>query len=189
MSPEQAMGRVDLIDHRSDQWALSCLVWHMLSGRLPFWQPDVSGILDQVIQHEPTPLAPEFAGLIPREVDKVLRRALSKKREDRFPTITAFARAFEAAAGEAPAPAARPAAAAPGRGAVPVARREPAKSWSARWMVLGILVVLAAAGWMFRVEITSSTWWPEDLPRARGAHSAGGPTIVPDDGQHRRPRH
>src|SRR6187455_706019 len=65
MSPEQAMGRVDLIDHRSDQWALSCLVWHMLSGRLPFWQPDVSGILDQVIQHEPTPLAAEFAGLIP----------------------------------------------------------------------------------------------------------------------------
>ena len=188
------MGRVDLIDHRSDQWALSCLVWHMLSGRLPFWKPDVSGILDQVIQHEPTPLAPEFAGLIPREVDKVLRRALSKKREDRFPTITAFARAFEAAAADAPAPVAAPPALAPGRPAVPAPRREPAdgrrpstaKSWSGRWMALGILVVLAAAGWMFRVEITSSKWWPEDLPRARGAHSAGGPTIVPDG---RPPRH
>ena len=39
MSPEQAAGRVDLIDHRSDQWALACLAWHMLSGRLPFWKP------------------------------------------------------------------------------------------------------------------------------------------------------
>ena len=86
MSAEQAAGRVDLIDHRSDQWALACLAWHMLSGRLPFWKPDVSAILNQVITAEPTPLAPEFAGLIPRDVDKVLRRALSKKREDRFPT-------------------------------------------------------------------------------------------------------
>src|SRR4029079_1021596 len=109
MSPEQAAGRVDLIDHRSDQWALACLTWHMLSGRLSFWKPDVSGILNQVIQDDPTPLAPEFAGLIPREVDKVLRRVFSKKREDRFPTINAFARAFEAASSGAPVRASAPA--------------------------------------------------------------------------------
>src|SRR3954464_1679537 len=33
MAPEQAAGRVDQVDHRSDQWALACLAWHMLSGR------------------------------------------------------------------------------------------------------------------------------------------------------------
>src|SRR6185436_14962136 len=106
MAPEQAAGRVDQVDHRSDQWALACLAWHMLSGRLPFWQPEVHAILEQVIQGEPTPLARELAHCIPREVDKVLRRALSKRREDRFPTITAFARAFEAAAGGVSVPAA-----------------------------------------------------------------------------------
>src|SRR6185295_18733041 len=47
MSPEQAAGRVDQIDHRSDQWALACLAWHMLSGRLPFWRPEVHAILEQ----------------------------------------------------------------------------------------------------------------------------------------------
>jgi hypothetical protein len=35
---------------------------------------------------------------VPAEVETVLRRALSKRREDRFPTVTAFAQAFEEAA-------------------------------------------------------------------------------------------
>ena len=65
---------------------------------MPTWKPEVSALLKPVITEEPTPLVPEIARTIPREVDKVLRRALSKKREDRYPTITAFARAFEAAA-------------------------------------------------------------------------------------------
>src|SRR5436190_8619409 len=59
MAPEQAAGRVDWVDHRSDQWALACLTWHMLSGQLPFWQPDVNAILNQVVAGEPTPLSPE----------------------------------------------------------------------------------------------------------------------------------
>jgi len=184
MSPEQAAGRVDLIDHRSDQWALACLTWHMLSGRLPFWKPDVSGILNQVIQDDPTPLAPEFAGLIPREVDKVLRRVFSKKREDRFPTINAFARAFEAAASGAPVRASAPA---EGRRGPAMA---PARGGSAVRFSLGVLVVLAAAaGWMFRVEITSSKWWPDALPRAGGAESSAAAKAGPDDGdrRHRRP--
>jgi serine/threonine-protein kinase len=182
MAPEQAAGRVDQIDHRSDQWALAVLAWHMLSGRLPFWKPDVNGILNQVIAEDPTPLAPEFAGLIPREVDKVLRRVFSKKREDRYPTINAFARAFEAAAGAAPA---RPAAA-PAR--APQQSRRPQPKRTGLWISVAFVVLLAAAAaaWMFRVEITSSEWWPEELPRATGAQPAGGSKLAPDDGAHRR---
>jgi len=167
MAPEQAAGRVDQVDHRSDQWALACLAWHMLSGRLPFWQPDVNAILNQVIAGEPTPLAPEFARTIPREVDKVLRRALSKRREDRFPTITAFARAFEAAAaGVSVSPRAQ-------------ARGQAAQAPSGRtlrWLMLAVAALaIAGAGWMFRSEIMSSPWWP-GAPAARGAHSVEDPT-------------
>jgi serine/threonine-protein kinase len=183
MSPEQAAGRVDLIDHRSDQWALACLAWHMLSGRLPFWKADVSGILNQVITGEPTPLAPEFAGLIPRDVDKVLRRVFSKKREDRFPTINAFARAFEAAAAGAVQ---RPPTPAAGRRVAPVVASAPPRT--GLWFALGVLVVAAAtAGWMFRVEITSASWWPDGLPRADGAQSSTGAKATPDDRRQRRP--
>jgi serine/threonine protein kinase len=112
MAPEQAAGKVDEIDHRSDQWSLSCIAWHMLVGRQPFVGPDVNTILHQVMNGEPPPLPPNMAGLLPGQVEQVLRRALSKRQQDRFPTITAFARAFEAAApsGQA-APANQPAAA------------------------------------------------------------------------------
>ena len=97
MAPEQAAGRVDQIDHRSDQWALACLAWHMLSGRLPFWKPDVNAILNQVIAAEPTPLAPRARAPASRaRWTRCCGGRCRRSREDRFPTITAFARAFEA---------------------------------------------------------------------------------------------
>ena len=58
MAPEQASGRIDWIDHRTDQWALAVLAWHMLSGRLPFWKPEVNLILNQVIQRGADAAAP-----------------------------------------------------------------------------------------------------------------------------------
>jgi serine/threonine-protein kinase len=197
MAPEQAAGRIDWIDHRTDQWALAVLAWHMLSGRLPFWKPEVHEILNQVITGDPTPLAPEFAPLIPREVDKVLRRALTKKREDRYPTINAFARAFEAAAATAPARREAPAeAAAPAAAPRDDRARSRPRSPEPRgggWLLplLVIALAVAAAGWYFRVEITSSEWWPAGLPRVQGTRPGGDPTIAPQrsgDSEHARRR-
>jgi serine/threonine-protein kinase len=98
MAPEQAAGKVDEIDHRSDQWSLACIAWHMLVGQQPFVGPDVNTILHQVMNGEPPPLGPALAPLLPGQVESVLRKALSKRQIDRFPTITAFAKAFSAAA-------------------------------------------------------------------------------------------
>ena len=98
MAPEQAAGKVDEIDHRSDQWSLACIAWHMLVGQQPFVGPDVNAILHQVMNGEPPPLGPALAPLLPGQVESVLRKALSKRQIDRFPTITAFAKAFSAAA-------------------------------------------------------------------------------------------
>src|ERR1017187_10128703 len=36
MSPEQAAGMTDAIDHPADQWALACITWEMLCGHTPF---------------------------------------------------------------------------------------------------------------------------------------------------------
>jgi serine/threonine protein kinase len=96
MSPEQAQGRVEEIDHRTDEWALACIAWEMLCGRCPFTGEDVASLLYQVVHENPPPLAAMVPGLRP-EVEEVLRCALAKKREDRFASVGAFARALETA--------------------------------------------------------------------------------------------
>jgi len=97
MSPEQATGLIEEIDHRADQWALGCITWEMLSGHAPFIADDMAALFYQVINMEPHPLSRRAPGL-PPEVESVLRRALAKQPADRYPSIKDFARAFEAAA-------------------------------------------------------------------------------------------
>ncbi|MBN2576678.1 MAG: serine/threonine protein kinase [Deltaproteobacteria bacterium] len=97
MSPEQAAGRVDETDHRADQWALACIVWEMLSGRTPFVADDTSPLFYQITNLDPEPLA-KHAPDLPPDLEPVLRRALSKRPPDRYPTIRDFSRAFEEAA-------------------------------------------------------------------------------------------
>jgi serine/threonine-protein kinase len=97
MSPEQATGLIEEIDHRTDQWALGCIVWEMLSGHAPFIADDMGALFYQLINLDPHPLARRAPGL-PPEVEPVLRRALAKRVADRYPSIKDFSRAFEAAA-------------------------------------------------------------------------------------------
>jgi eukaryotic-like serine/threonine-protein kinase len=173
MAPEQAEGRQDAIDHRSDQWSLACLAWFASTACLPFTGPDVNAILNQVIAAVPTPVGPE-APQIPAEVDKVLRRALSRDRADRFPTIRAFARAFEAGASgvssdDAPdrrtatPPRAVVVEAAEGR-AVEASgagqrprRRGGGRMWLAIVAALAV-AILGGAGWLLRDQPPLSTW-------------------------------
>jgi len=102
MSPEQASGMVDEIDHRADEWALGCIAWEMLLGRCPFTADDAAALFYQIISLEPQPLTPRVPGL-PAAVEPVLRRALSKRPAERFPSIRDFARTLEAAAFSRPA--------------------------------------------------------------------------------------
>ena len=97
MSPEQATGLIEEIDHRADQWALGCITWEMLSGHAPFIAEDMAALFYQVINMDPHPLSRRAPGL-PADVEPVLRRALAKRPADRFPSIKDFSRAFETAA-------------------------------------------------------------------------------------------
>ena len=176
MAPEQAEGRQDAIDHRSDQWSLACLAWFASTACLPFTGPDVNAILNQVISAVPTPVSPG-APRISAEVDQVLRRALSRHRADRFPTIRAFARAFEAAASGVGRPAVStrgapppPAAAAVGaaeprlpktRGAAGEKPRRRGGVRVGRWLAVAAalaVAVLGGAGWLIRGQPPISTW-------------------------------
>jgi serine/threonine protein kinase len=102
MSPEQATGMVEEVDHHADQWALACIAWEMLLGRGPFVADDVAAILYQIINLDPHPMAPRVPGL-PPAIERVLRRALSKRPAERCSSMREFSRAFEAAAFSRPA--------------------------------------------------------------------------------------
>lgn len=97
MSPEQARGKMDLLDHRADQWALACITWQMLAGEAPFQGDDVNAVLYQVCHEEPPSLLSRVPGL-PREVETVLRRAMAKSHVERFHSIGEFAHALRCAA-------------------------------------------------------------------------------------------
>jgi serine/threonine protein kinase len=96
MSPEQASGRGGDVDHRSDQWALACTTWRMVSGYPPFHGSNLDGLLNSIVHGEPPPLL-DLAPELPADLDRVLRRALSKQRSFRFNSVSAFMRALEGA--------------------------------------------------------------------------------------------
>ncbi len=98
MAPEQALGKTAAVDHRGDQFSLAVITYEMLTGVLPFAADEVMEVLQRVIRDTPSApsaLRPE----LPRELDGVLLQALSKRPEDRFPTIMDFAEALNVAGG------------------------------------------------------------------------------------------
>jgi eukaryotic-like serine/threonine-protein kinase len=105
MSPEQAEGRVDDVDERTDQWALACIAWECLTGACPFVGESVPSILFQIVHKQPPALLPQVSGL-PAQVEQVLLHALAKDKNQRFPSVAEFTEALDAAmasAGLAPA--------------------------------------------------------------------------------------
>ncbi|HLI72128.1 MAG TPA: protein kinase [Ktedonobacteraceae bacterium] len=98
MAPEQWSGNPVFA---SDQYALAVMAYEMLVGRPPF-----RGSMEQLMYHHftaPPPAPGRFNPRLPAALDAVLLRALSKKPEERFPSIADFASAFvEAASQSAP---------------------------------------------------------------------------------------
>ncbi len=155
MAPEQAEGRQDHIDHRTDQWSLACVAWVALTGCLPFAGPDPNATLNQVISAVPTPPAPGAPPLAP-EIEAVLRRALSKRSLDRFPDdpgVRPLLRGRRCPRSARPSPFNAAPAALPAR---EPPRRRPAAGLA---ILLAIsLPILAGAAWFLRDRPPVSTY-------------------------------
>ncbi len=92
MAPEQIQAHPH---PASDQYALAITIYEWLCGERPFY----GSFTEIAIKHSVTPpLALRERGVnIPMEVEQIIFKALSKEPRDRFPTVHAFAEAFEQA--------------------------------------------------------------------------------------------
>lgn len=91
MSPEQACGRTDEIDVRTDVYALGVILFELIAGRLPFELPaDRYEAVEMIV----TALPPRLNALrpdVPRDLAAVVDAALAKSKERRYDSVAAFA--------------------------------------------------------------------------------------------------
>ncbi len=93
MSPEQFMGQV--VDARSDIYSAGVMLYQMLTGERPF-EGGLSAIMHKALNTEP-PAPSQISVTVPRSMDAVVRQAMAKRPDERFPTATAFSQALGAA--------------------------------------------------------------------------------------------
>jgi serine/threonine protein kinase len=77
MAPEQAAGRPDLIDHRTDVYGLGAILYEILTGRPPFEGRDPLDVLRKVREEEPA-LPRRLNGEAPPALESASLRALAK---------------------------------------------------------------------------------------------------------------
>jgi serine/threonine protein kinase len=81
MSPEQAQGAE--VDHRTDLWALGCVLYEMVRGERPFPGVHDQALLYEIVNEDPEPLAAVRAG-VPMELELLVAKCLAKEAGDRY---------------------------------------------------------------------------------------------------------
>jgi Protein kinase domain len=100
VAPEQV--RSERVDARTDVYSLGCVLFHALTGRVPYPEGDQ---IAKLYAHDtrPPPSARECAPEVPAALDRVVARAMAKAPDDRYQSAGDLGAAALAAVGAAPA--------------------------------------------------------------------------------------
>jgi len=90
MSPEQARGAGDEVDHRSDIFSLGVVLYEMLTHRRPFDGHDANAVIRAIAAQEPARLR-VLDRKIPRDLEVVTRKCLEKRPGNRYQTAAHLA--------------------------------------------------------------------------------------------------
>ncbi len=100
MSPEQAMGKVD-VDPRSDVFAQSSIMYEIATGEIAFAADTVPEILNKILAEDP-PAVSITNPAYPWSFEEVVRKGLRKDKLERFGSSHELAEAMLGAFGLAP---------------------------------------------------------------------------------------
>ena len=86
MSPEQAQGKTNQIDHRADIFSFGCILYEAITRRKAFEGKDLIDTLNRVIR-EPVPPMSDLNPAAPADLQRIVRRCLAKDPDERYQTI------------------------------------------------------------------------------------------------------
>jgi hypothetical protein len=81
MAPEQARG--DQVDSRTDIFALGVVLYEMFTGRQPFRRETAPETMTAILREDPPELT-EAGVVVPGALDRLVRRCLEKRAQERF---------------------------------------------------------------------------------------------------------
>jgi len=139
MAPEQALG-MD-VSARADIFSLGVMLFEMLTGQLPYHSAKGRDVVRKHIS-APPPSVRSLRRDLPREVDRVLRKAMAKEPVDRYQTVDEFIQNLQAA----------------------VRARRPIRRWVAAVIVL--LALVGGGGGMAYTQRWPRSFWDRLLPVA-----------------------
>jgi len=93
MPPEQARG--EPVDERADVYALGAMLYHVLTGRVPYFEYHARDIVKKVVSRPPTPLF-QLEPDAPPDLVAIVRKAMARDPDDRYPNASGIAEDLDA---------------------------------------------------------------------------------------------
>ncbi len=85
MAPEQVRGEGHRLDGRTDIWALGVMFYELLVGQRPFTANALKKLFNEIETLDPRPPR-QIDRKVPRELERICLKCLSKRRTDRYST-------------------------------------------------------------------------------------------------------